>query len=76
MAGIIVFRSVSEALRAGFQVYDRTSYGYLVRTRTSCGWALAVVHVGLSDSSADVREDGSGDKQVLRPPLRLRVGSR
>jgi hypothetical protein len=46
MAGIMVFRSVSEALRAGFQVYDRTSYGYLVRTRTSRGWALAVVHVG------------------------------
>jgi hypothetical protein len=46
MAGIMVFRSVSEALRAGFQVYDRTSSGYLVRTRTSRGWALAVVHVG------------------------------
>jgi hypothetical protein len=46
MAGIMVFTSVSAALRAGFQVYDRTSYGYLVRTRTSRGWALAVVHVG------------------------------
>jgi len=46
MAGIIVFSSVDEALRAGFQVYDRTSYGYLVRTRTSRGWALAIVHAG------------------------------
>jgi hypothetical protein len=49
MAGIMVFSSVSEALRAGFQVYDRTSYGYLVRTRTERGWALAVVHVISSD---------------------------
>jgi hypothetical protein len=46
MAGIKVFSSVGEALRAGFQVYDRTSYGYLARTRTSRGWALAVIHVG------------------------------
>jgi hypothetical protein len=37
---------VSEALRAGFQIYDQTSYGYLLRTRTSRGWALAVVHLG------------------------------
>jgi hypothetical protein len=46
MAGIMVFDSVRAALRAGFTVYDRTSYGYLVRTRTARGWALAVVHVG------------------------------
>jgi hypothetical protein len=39
----MVFKSVSEALRAGFQVYDRTSDGYLVRTRTDHGWAFAVV---------------------------------
>lgn len=46
MAGIMVFQTVSDALRAGFHVYDRTSYGYLVRTRTARGWALAVVHIG------------------------------
>jgi hypothetical protein len=46
MAGITVFHSVNEALRAGFAVYDRTSTGYLVRTRTARGWALAVVHLG------------------------------
>jgi Ca2+-binding EF-hand superfamily protein len=43
MAGIVSFTSLPEAIRAGFQVYDRTSDGYLVRTRTSVGWALAVV---------------------------------
>jgi hypothetical protein len=43
MAGIMVFSSISEALRAGFEVCDRTSRGCLVRTRTSRGWALAIV---------------------------------
>jgi hypothetical protein len=37
------FKSVAAALRAGFHVYDRTEYGFLVRIRTSRGWALAVV---------------------------------
>lgn len=44
MAGLLVFKSLAEALRAGFQVYDRTPEGYLVRVKTSSGWALAVVH--------------------------------
>lgn len=43
MAGVVVFRSLSEALRAGYQVYERTASGYLVRTRTDKGWAMAVV---------------------------------
>ena len=43
MAGLMVFKSLADALRAGFQVYDRTSDGYLVRTRTTNGWAMALV---------------------------------
>jgi hypothetical protein len=43
MAGLMVFHSLSEALRAGFQIYDRTPEGYLVRTRTASGWAMALV---------------------------------
>jgi len=43
MPGMIVFKSLADALRAGFQVYDRTPEGYLVRTRTSSGWAMALV---------------------------------
>ncbi len=43
MAGLLVFRSLADALRAGFQIYDRTHDGYLVRTRTASGWAMAVV---------------------------------
>ena len=44
MAGLVVFKSLADALRAGFQIYDRTQEGYLVRTRTGSGWAMAVVH--------------------------------
>ena len=43
MAGVVVFKSLSEALRAGYHVYERTSSGYLVRMRTGNGWAMAVV---------------------------------
>lgn len=43
MPGIIVFLSLNEALRAGYSVYDRRPNGYLVRTRTTSGWALAIV---------------------------------
>jgi hypothetical protein len=43
MTGLMVFKSLADALRAGFQVYDRTSEGYLVRTRTASGWAMALV---------------------------------
>jgi hypothetical protein len=43
MSGILVFRSVQEALRAGYQIYGKTEDGYLARTRTERGWALALV---------------------------------
>lgn len=42
MYGLLVFKSLAEAIRAGFQVYDRTHDGYLMRTRTANGWALAL----------------------------------
>jgi hypothetical protein len=43
MAGLTIFTSLAEALRAGFEIYDRTAEGYLVRTRTDAGWAMALV---------------------------------
>jgi hypothetical protein len=43
MPGIQVFKTLADALRAGYHVYDRTEHGYLVRTRTASGWAMAVV---------------------------------
>lgn len=49
MAGLHVFKSLADALRAGYQIYDRTKDGYLVRTRTKTGWALAIVEVRKRD---------------------------
>jgi hypothetical protein len=43
MPGMIVFKTLSDALKAGFELYDKTEYGYLVRLRTEKGWAMAVV---------------------------------
>jgi hypothetical protein len=45
MNGIMTFPTLAQALRAGFQVYDRNAEGYLVRTRTARGWALALVRI-------------------------------
>lgn len=43
MQGLTTFPTLSAAIHAGYHVYDRTSKGYLMRTRTSAGWALALV---------------------------------
>ncbi len=43
MAGLVVFKSLAQALNAGYQVYDRTADGYLVRVLTARGWAMALV---------------------------------
>lgn len=40
---MIVFESLTEALRQGYQVYTRVPDGYLVRTRVRDHWALALV---------------------------------
>lgn len=45
MAGLVVFHSLAEAIRGGFQIYDRTAGGFLVRAKTPRGWALALVEV-------------------------------
>jgi hypothetical protein len=46
MQGVLVFKSLAEAIRAGFHVYDRTRDGYLVRMRTTGGWAFALARIG------------------------------
>jgi hypothetical protein len=43
MAGIVTFRNLVDAIRAGYTVYDKTGTDYLVRMKTARGWALAVV---------------------------------
>lgn len=42
---MLIFRSVADALQAGYHVYDRTTTGYLVRIKTERGWALALVEL-------------------------------
>jgi hypothetical protein len=43
MPGLLVFTTLRAALNAGYHVFDRTDNGYLVRTRTAAGWAMALV---------------------------------
>ena len=43
MQGLLVFDTLTEATRAGFSIYDRTQWGYIVRAHTPAGWALAMV---------------------------------
>ena len=41
--GVTVFHSLANAIHSGFQVYDKTSEGYLVRRSTGSQWELALV---------------------------------
>lgn len=43
MSGMVIFKSVREALIAGYQICGKTDEGYLARMRTERGWALALV---------------------------------
>jgi hypothetical protein len=43
--GIRVYRFLNEAIKDGFQVYDRTESGYLVRRRNADRWELALVEL-------------------------------
>lgn len=50
MSGLLVFDSLSAALRAGYHVYDRSDHGYIVRTRTHDGSAMALVRCRIDAS--------------------------
>lgn len=41
--GVLVFKSLADAIRAGYQVESSTPKGYIVRTRTDRGFVRAVV---------------------------------
>ena len=41
--GMLVFRSLEDAVRNGFQVYDKFNGYYVVRTNTAAGCAIALV---------------------------------
>lgn len=38
-----VFQRLADALDLGYHVWERTSFGYVVRIRTAKGYALALV---------------------------------
>ena len=50
MPGIVVFNSLAEAVRAGYEPYDRTREVYLVRTKTNRGYALAFAKIGKGET--------------------------
>ena len=41
--GIMIFKTIEDAIKAGFHMYDKTSDGYIVRTKTDHGMAMALV---------------------------------
>jgi hypothetical protein len=41
--GVLVFRTLADALRHGFAPFEKSPNGYLVRAHTDAGWALALV---------------------------------
>jgi len=43
MQGVLILHSMADALAKGFEFFDRTADGYLVRKKTERGWALAIV---------------------------------
>jgi hypothetical protein len=43
MLGTTTFDSISSALKAGYQVYDRLDAGFIVRIKTQAGWRHAFV---------------------------------
>jgi len=49
---MLVFRTLADAVQAGFSIYDRTPTGYIVRCKTPGGWVLALVDLTLQLSHA------------------------
>jgi len=45
MQSLQVFRTLSEAIKAGYEVYDLTSDGYVLRKLTPQGWTMALAEL-------------------------------
>ena len=60
MSGIRVFPSLADANRAGFHCYDRREDGYLMRIRTSAGFAFAIALLG--DKVSDLKREREDDR--------------
>jgi Ca2+-binding EF-hand superfamily protein len=44
-SGVLVFRTLGEALKAGFQIYDRTPNGYIARAKINGYWQMALIEL-------------------------------
>lgn len=43
MKGIMIFRTLAEAMRDGFEIYEATRDGYLVYKHRGANWSFAYV---------------------------------
>ncbi len=43
MQGVLIIKNMADALAQGFEFFDKTADGFLVRKKTQRGWALAIV---------------------------------
>jgi hypothetical protein len=50
--GLLVFKDLADALRNGFELFEKSANGYLVRTRTDAGWAFALVRPQTNGNSS------------------------
>jgi hypothetical protein len=76
MPGLVTFDSLAAALRAGFQVFDRTETGYLVRIRTATAALLDACRDELARERAEstqLRADLSEGDDAMCAVVRLRV---
>lgn len=54
MQGVMVFDNLPDAIKKGYQVYERTKTGYTVRIRNNDGhWAFALVDLTKKIDIAD-----------------------
>jgi hypothetical protein len=60
----MTFTSLQQALHAGFELYDRSEHGYLVRVRTAAGWMRATVDLTAGLRKADAQHGGVSEGAV------------
>ena len=64
--GPITFPSIAVAASQGFEIYDRTQSGYVVRKRSSAGFIEAIVEPGV-----DRRRESRACAPVAAPKFPL-----
>ena len=60
-----IFTSLTQAIAAGYSVYERTHDGYLVRTKIGNRFALALVVIGSSGKAGAKSSRSCIDEETL-----------